>query len=104
MQKSIREIVHDYPTKHKKGFLKLEMLHLLNQFPNINLLRFNDALDHITIMYIDNEMIIPPPQKKIKKHFAKCKRLHSFGVLNHIHHKDYQLLNLKKISYERNIT
>jgi hypothetical protein len=58
MQKSIREIVHDYPTKHKKGFLKLEMLHLLNQFPNINLLRFNDALDHITIMYIDNEMII----------------------------------------------
>lgn len=56
--KSIREIVYKFPTKHKQGFVKAEIKELLKNFPDINMLRFGDALDYITVMAIDDEIVI----------------------------------------------
>jgi hypothetical protein len=55
---SIKEIVYSFKSKHESGFVKSEILEILKKFPEINMMKFNDALDYITVMYIDNEIVI----------------------------------------------
>lgn len=55
---NIREIVYNYPTKHKEGFIQSEIDALLKEFPNIDMERFKSALFCITCMGKGNEVII----------------------------------------------
>ena len=54
----IREAVFNFPTKHKQGFVKEEIKELLKKFPDISILRFEDSLECITVMRIQNEIVI----------------------------------------------
>jgi hypothetical protein len=48
--KKLYDLVYDYPTKHKEGFISSEQQELLKQFPEINMEKFSDALCGITCM------------------------------------------------------
>ena len=54
----IREEVNSYKTKHKHGFTRDEYMKLLENYPNINMERFYDALNGITCMSIDDENVV----------------------------------------------
>jgi mannose-6-phosphate isomerase class I len=56
--KNIEELVNNYPTKHKEGFVKEEIEELLKQFPDIHKDKFDDALCGITCMVINGELVI----------------------------------------------
>jgi len=58
MRQSIKEIVYGFPTKHKEGYLKSEILEILKLFPEISMSKFNDALDFITVVSIENQIVI----------------------------------------------
>lgn len=55
---NIYNIVYNYQTKYKHGFIRSEIQEILDMFPNINKSKFDDALFGITAMIIDNNMII----------------------------------------------
>jgi len=48
--KKLKELVYNYPTKHKEGFLAEEQKDLLSKFPNVNMDKYYDALNGITCM------------------------------------------------------
>jgi hypothetical protein len=54
---NIKEKVYGYKTKHKQGFVQLEINELLKDFPGINMEKFNDALRGNTCMVIKGEII-----------------------------------------------
>lgn len=54
----IREEVNSYKTKHEKGFTREEYMKLLENYPDINMERFWDALNGITCMRIDGETVV----------------------------------------------
>ncbi len=58
MYNAIKEIVYKFPSRHKEGILQKELLELLTQFPNVDISKFNDAMDCLTVIYIDNQMLI----------------------------------------------
>ena len=55
---TIEEKVKNYPTKHKMGFTQSEINDLLKEYPAIDMDKFNDALNHITCMVINDEVVI----------------------------------------------
>lgn len=55
---TIREQVNSYKTKHKQGFTREEYMKLLENYPSINMERFWDALNGITCMNIDGEIVV----------------------------------------------
>lgn len=54
---NIKEKVYNFKTKNKEGFTQLEINTLLEEYPDINLDKFNNALMGITCMVIDDEII-----------------------------------------------
>ena len=46
----LKDLVYNYPTRSKYGFMSDEQKALLEQFPNINMDKYNDALCGITCM------------------------------------------------------
>lgn len=56
--KELENVVYNFPTKTKYGFIKSEIDDLIKDYPNINMDRFNDAMMGNTCMVIDNEIII----------------------------------------------
>jgi hypothetical protein len=56
----IREQVNSYKTKHKQGFTREEYMKMLENYPGINMDRFSDALNGITCMRIDGEIVVFP--------------------------------------------
>jgi len=56
----IREEVNSYKTKYKQGFIREEYMKLLENYPSINMERFSDALNGITCMRIDGEIVVFP--------------------------------------------
>ena len=54
----IREEVNSYKTKHKHGFTREEYMKLLENYSDINMDRFWDALNGITCMSIDDENVV----------------------------------------------
>jgi len=54
----IRKEVNSYKTKHKQGFTREEYMKLLENYSDINMERFWDALNGITCMNIDGETVI----------------------------------------------
>ena len=54
--KEIKDLVYNYKTKYKQGFIKKEIDKLLEEL-NINENRFNKALGVNTCMLIDGEII-----------------------------------------------
>ena len=54
----IREEVNSYKTKHKHGFTRDEYMKLLENYPDINMDRFWDALNGTTGMNIDGESVV----------------------------------------------
>jgi hypothetical protein len=56
-KEEIIKTVNNYSTKNKEGFTDIEIRNLINQFPTINLTKFNDAFNGNTCMVINNEII-----------------------------------------------
>jgi hypothetical protein len=54
----IREEVNSCLTKNKQGFTRDEYMKLLENYPSINMDRFWDALNGITTMSIDGEIVV----------------------------------------------
>ena len=54
----IREEVNSWLTKNKQGFTHDEYMKLLENYPEINMDRFWDALNGITCMSIDGETVV----------------------------------------------
>ena len=42
--KKLYNLVYEYPTKYKEGFLPDEIKEILKQFPNINMDKYDDAM------------------------------------------------------------
>ena len=51
--KELKNLVFNYKTAHKRGFMDSEITELLKKFPNINMVKFNEALNGVTIMIIN---------------------------------------------------
>lgn len=56
--KKLYDLVYNYPTKYKEGFIDDEQKELLKQFPNINMDKYYDALTGITCMRDDDGKFI----------------------------------------------
>ena len=56
-RKNLKDYVYNYPTKHKQGFIKDDLEKILNEFPRVNMDKFNDAMMGNTAMLINNEII-----------------------------------------------
>lgn len=56
-RKKVYNLIYNFKTKHKEGFVKDEIEVLLQEFPNINLDKFYDALRGITVIKVKTEMI-----------------------------------------------
>lgn len=56
--KKLEDLVYNYPTKNKKGFIWEEQNKLLEQFPDINIDKFNDVLTGITCEMADGHLVI----------------------------------------------
>ena len=54
----IRDIVHNFPTKYKEGFISEEQQELLKLFPNINMEKYHDALHGVTCIMQDGKIVI----------------------------------------------
>jgi len=54
----IFDLVYNYKTKYKQGFIQDEIEDILKNFPNINMDKFNNALNGITCIMEDDNMII----------------------------------------------
>lgn len=54
----LRDLVYNYPTKHKEGFIASEEKELLSKFPNINMEKYNDAMTCNTCMLDENDGVI----------------------------------------------
>lgn len=57
-QQEVHDRVYNYPTRHQMGFIREEYMKLLEEYPNINMEKFWDALNGITATNIDGETII----------------------------------------------
>ncbi len=57
-RKEIQDLVYNYKTKSKYGFINLEIKELLKRFPDINMEKYNDALMGNTCMMDKQEGII----------------------------------------------
>ncbi len=55
---NIEEKVYNFKTKNREGFTQSEIETLLKDFPGIKMKKFNQQLNGITVMEIDNEIII----------------------------------------------
>jgi hypothetical protein len=55
--KKLEDLVYNYKTKNKEGFLFTEEKELLKQFPNINMDKYFDVLKGITCV-MDGENIV----------------------------------------------
>lgn len=55
---NIHDLVYNFRTKYKEGFVHEEVIKIFNMFKNINEDKFNDALYGITVMVIDGETVI----------------------------------------------
>ncbi len=56
--KNIKEKVYNFKTKNKEGFIKSEIDTLLEDYPGINIDKFNSALMGNTCMVVDNEIVM----------------------------------------------
>jgi len=45
---NIKDIVYNFPTKNKEGFIKEEIDEILKLFPNIDLVQFYDSMIGVT--------------------------------------------------------
>ena len=52
-----KEKVYSFKTKYKQGFIQSEIDELLEEFPNINMEKFNNALMGNTCMVKNDEII-----------------------------------------------
>jgi hypothetical protein len=57
MNKSVYDIVYNYPTKYQMGFTNSEIEEVLKNFPNLNREFYSNALYRVTCMITDDEMI-----------------------------------------------
>lgn len=57
MNKNIRKNVYEFKTKNKEGFVQSEINTILKDYPNINMKKFNNALEGITCMQINGEIV-----------------------------------------------
>lgn len=48
--KELRDLVYNYPTKHKEGFIVSEENEILSKFPDINMKKYNEAMMGNTCM------------------------------------------------------
>ena len=48
--KKLYDLVYNYPTKHKEGFIQTEQEELIKQFPDINMDKYNNAMMGNTCM------------------------------------------------------
>ena len=53
----MKDKVYNFKTKHKQGFIQSEMKTLLEDYPGINMDKFNLAMTGNTCMVIDDEII-----------------------------------------------
>jgi hypothetical protein len=56
--KELRELVYNYSTKNEYGFNDEEQKKLLEQFPDVNMDKYNNALMGITCMMENDKFII----------------------------------------------
>jgi len=56
--KKLEDLVYNYPTKNKEGFVWEEQNKLLEQFPDINIDKFNDVLTGITCIMAEGQLVI----------------------------------------------
>jgi hypothetical protein len=54
---NIENMVYEYPTINKEGFIQSEIDKLLTWFPTINIEKFNDAMIGNTCIMINDEII-----------------------------------------------
>lgn len=57
MKKTIKDKVYAFLTKHKEGFLQTEIDTLLKEYPDIDMEKFNSALNGNTCMVKGNEIV-----------------------------------------------
>jgi hypothetical protein len=57
LKENIWHLVDSFKTKNVEGFTQTEMNIILQKYPNINMKKFNAAMNGITCMMIDNEII-----------------------------------------------
>jgi hypothetical protein len=57
MKNKLRDLVYNYKTKYKEGFIDSEIAELLAKFPNINMDRYYDAMMGNTCMLIGTDVI-----------------------------------------------
>lgn len=56
--KELEDLVYNYPTKHKWGFIESEQKDILSKFPNINMEKYKDAMMCNTCMLDEVDGII----------------------------------------------
>lgn len=54
---TIQEMVYSFPTKNEEGFVSSEIKEILNEYPNIDIEKFNDALVGITCSMKGGEFV-----------------------------------------------
>lgn len=57
LYETIKEKVNRYPTKYKEGFTQTEVDNLVQEFTDIHMDKFNNALNGITVFTIEGETI-----------------------------------------------
>ena len=58
MIEKIENILNNYKTKNKEGFIKSEIDEILKEFPDINVEKYNDAMmGHTCLISKDDEFI-----------------------------------------------
>jgi hypothetical protein len=50
MNKQLKDLVYNYPTKHEQGFIRAELQDILSKFPDIRMDKYNDAMMGNTCM------------------------------------------------------
>ncbi len=55
--KKITKRVYSYKTKYEQGFIQSEIEDILTHYPDINMGKFNEALNGITALLIDEHII-----------------------------------------------
>lgn len=55
---NIEDKVNSFKTKHEQGFIGSEIEELLKDYPDVDRVKFNNALNGITCMVIEDEIII----------------------------------------------
>lgn len=76
--KTILEKVHSYKTKYSEGFLQSEIQDLLKDYPGIDMVKFDEALNGITCVMIGGKLVFYPCDVELALRSGIGEKIHTF--------------------------